>query len=299
MLEHKIVLGNIKMKTIAGSSLTKHFRMNPVFVVGLGRSGTTILLKTLKKHPQILSYIGEPNESPLIADIGQLAFNVTSGEWNDYYQEYLGGSTDALLKQLRRMVFETVYGTHLGVGLLCRHILKTRSYNTLSVQHWSAKIFPSNEKASGLTALFPSAKFIYIVRNGMDVVHSHQKFEHFKHMDFEAACKRWVSGCEKYAYISTLPNGLQVHHDELVNHPDAFFRRIYSFLELDYDACSVEFASHTHIHPLDQATQVQANVKETLQNRPAAYTTWTTEERRLFKAICGETMHHAGYGMPF
>jgi hypothetical protein len=56
---------------------------NPIFIVGMGRSGTTILEQAIGKHPQIVASEGE---SPFICRIGRLVYNYfCNQEMHDYF----------------------------------------------------------------------------------------------------------------------------------------------------------------------------------------------------------------------
>jgi len=147
--------------------------------------------------------------------------------------------------------------------------------------------------------MYPNAKFLYIIRNGCDVVQSHRKFPNFQHMDFQQACKRWADGVYKYEYITELGNGLEVRQEDLRDDPETFFKDVLAFLEFEHDDAPCEFAQSTLIHPLDQPTHSDINVKQVLADRPPSHRDWSEQEKDTFGDICGEAMIKQGYELPF
>ena len=97
-----------------------------------------------------------------------------------------------------------------------------------------------------------------------------------------------------------MPGAVVVHQEELVDAPDAVFRRIFEKLKIDYDPAPTDYALTHHVHPLgDESTTRGINIKKTLSERQPAYQDWTPEKKTVFKEICGDAMRLAGYEIKF
>lgn len=123
---------------------------SPIFIVGAGRSGTTILGKILSLHPQI-GYLNEPKAIWHAAHGGEdLIGSYSSGKAR--YRLPVADATPEVGRAMRRM-----YGWYLAF---------TRSRRVLD--KYPELVF----RISFLRALFPAAKFLFIVRNGWDTCKS-------------------------------------------------------------------------------------------------------------------------------
>ena len=277
--------------------LTRRLFHNPIFVVGDGRSGTSVLLQALGKHPLILSM---PGEAPLLTSIGGIVHLFEFGDKTkkDYRLHALQCSKGYLYDHLRRLCFEICAGKEYGLKRLMKRFIRNPiSFSKICC--WANKTFPSEDVANALLRLYPSGKFIYIVRNGIDVVHSKTRFHSFRDIEFRQHCQSWKTQIEKYRYMKNIKSAIQVRHEKMVICPDEVFREIFSFLGIAYRDDPAEFVKTTIVHPLDEATQPGVNVKELFANRCSPYENWSGEQRDLFNSICGESMREMGYELPF
>lgn len=280
---------------IVGKIFTKRCFHSPIFVVGTGRSGTSVLLQALGKHPLIFAL---PGEAPLITSYGGIAYQFESGKDRDYYAASLKVTKDRLYSSLRRLCFETSAGRDWGCRTLVKDAIKLREL-PWKKRYWSAKTFPSVRVAEGLRALYPAGKFVYIIRNGIDVVHSMTKFAGFRDRDFEKQCKNWSDDMERYKYLLGCDFAIMVRHEELVGAPERVFQKIFSFVGIENSSTPASFVKTNLVHPLDKPTQNVAAVEKVLTERQPGYTSWTSEQKNSFKAICGQAMHESGYEVPF
>lgn len=129
---------------------------NPIFIVGSGRSGTTLLRSMLNAHPRI--YISHEASYYLMNPTAQ-----SSGEWLDFYEnsapfQWMKFSRDDLAQHIPRnlpardlpRVFDTLMRIKAGQYGKPRYGDKTPFYS------WKLK---------KILADFPGAKVIHIVRN--------------------------------------------------------------------------------------------------------------------------------------
>lgn len=280
------------MLNAAGRALTASFRAAPVFVVGLGRSGTTVVKDALGSHSQIIAADGE---SPTIATFGAAARQLSE---NDYRERTLRTSVEYAQERLRRMCFESAMGHYSGARRLAREIVRARK-NPVGLRRWCAKTFPTAAEADGLAMLYPHARFVYVFRNGTEVVHSRSRYEPMRELGFEHHCREWADAVGRYAYLLGFDRAKAVRHETLVYEPDAVFDTLCAFLGIAHERGPSTYASTTLVHPGDQATQQDFAVAQWFDDRPPAHATWTHEEREIFKALCGDAMDDLGYEIPF
>jgi len=189
--------------------VTTRFLERPIFIVGGSRSGTIVLLKAMGKHSQILS---TPSEDPFITDIGRM---VHSLEYCDevekkYYQDSLRVSHEYIYENLRRLALESALGPRFGLKQLAK-LAMLGKVNLLRKRYWCTKTFPGKIAAEGLVSLYPEARFIWILRNGVNVVYSRCRFPAFRDLPFEEHCRHWASSINRFSHLLEMPGAAIVH----------------------------------------------------------------------------------------
>ena len=275
----------------------------PVFVIGTGRSGTTVLLEALGAHPKLLAAWGE---APLLSDIGRMAHRYTADDHEGaYVRRATHLSERSYLAILRRLAFESCFGADGGLWMRFRagaeRAVKYRCspLRPRLVTHWCAKTEPDRTGFEGLLSLYPGARFLWIVRNGLAVVNSRQRFHGFREMDFAKQCETWAASIDTYGYVRDSERALELRHEQLVEDPEALFRQILDFLDIRPHPGPTRFAQSTLIHPLDQKTQVRTDVRKALKEREAGWEHWGADEKETFRRICGQAMETMGYPIRF
>lgn len=281
-----------------GRIASARFIKSPIFIVGGSRSGTIVLLKAMGKHCRILS---TPSEDPFITDVGRVVHSLELGTEveRQYYLDTLRISHDYIYDMLRRLALESALGPHYGFKQLIKLVVSKKA-NILGKHYWCTKTFPGEDTAQGLKRLYPDARFIWILRNGVNVVHSRRLFPAFRDLPFDEHCRHWASSILRFKYLLEFPETVVVHQEELVDDPDQVFRRIFEAFDIDYDPEPTRYALTHHVHPLgDESTTKGVDIKKTLSERPPPYQEWTQEQRQVFRDICGEAMQLAGYELEF
>ena len=112
------------IKSWIGKSLSSRVFNNPVFIVGAGRSGTTVLLKALGQHQLILAMQGE---APFITSVGGSVYLFEYADSKEYYLKSLRVSKKYLYGTLKRMAYEVAAGEYYG----CNFMLKQFKDNNI------------------------------------------------------------------------------------------------------------------------------------------------------------------------
>jgi hypothetical protein len=286
------------MLELLGRIVSARFIKSPIFIVGGSRSGTIVLLKAMGRHSRILS---TPSEDPFVTDIGRMVHSLEfcSKVEKQYYLDTLRISHAYIYDGLRRLTLESALGPHYGLKQLVKMAVNNK-VNPLTKHYWCTKTFPGNNTAQGLKRLYPEAKFIWILRSGVNVVRSRCLFPAFRDLPFEEHCQHWSDSIDRFSYLLKFPDTVVLHQEELVDDPDEVFRGIFEGLNIDYDPKPTQYAQTHHVHPLgDESTTKGVDIKKTLSDRPPAYQDWTEEQKVTFKDICGKAMHLAGYEIEF
>jgi len=281
-----------------GRRLCSRFIDNPIFIVGGSRSGTIALLKAMGEHKNV---IAAPTEDPFITDVGRMALQLDffSNHEREYYLRTLRISFEYILGLLHRLAIESAFGRNYGLNYFVLSAVKER-VNILHKTRWCTKTFPGKDTTDGLLRLYPNAKFIWILRNGVNVVHSRTKFPEFRELPFQDHCNHWAQSIRRFGYFSELPQATMVKQEEFADSPDVVMRKIFSHVGVAYDPRPTEFSLTHHVHPLaDEATTKGVDVKTVLSNRPPAYADWSDEWKSIFKTTCGDAMRIAGYTIEF
>jgi hypothetical protein len=128
----------------------RNFLNDPIFIVGCGRSGTTALGEVIGRHPQV-AYLNEPRRI-----------------WA------LEPRTDIWTKQARerggRLVLDAD-DVDLAIG---RKIAKAfaREVQAQSATRLVEKLPINTFRIGFVRAIFPDAKFVHLIRNGIEVAQS-------------------------------------------------------------------------------------------------------------------------------
>jgi hypothetical protein len=268
-----------------------------LFVVGAGRSGTTVLCEMLDRHSHVLMARGE---GPLVHRFGVLAYEYLGGPKASYYRHNTALGEEEFRESVRRLCFSCMWGPWGRVGLM-PSCSKTRGLQAVAAKPfrlWGVKAFPDERSAAGLIQLFPNAKFIYIFRDGTQVVRSMSKFPSFSSMSFEERCRFWRERVFRYEYLRRHERAVCVRFEELVECPREMCGRLFAHLGLPEQDGVAEYSSTTLIHPLDEPTRAD-DPKRVFAARPPAHASWGDAEKRTFEKLCGPAMSLLGYDISF
>jgi hypothetical protein len=263
---------------------------SPVVVLGVSRSGTTLLKAMLDAHPQLAipseSYFvpqlwdrhGErPRRDEILADLGRLE---RIREWSV--------DLDAVARRLSPRpafadVIDAVYRTYAEAQGKARYGDKTPLY----MQHLDL-----------LARVFPDARYVHIVRDGRDAALSFLAMRRKPRFnlsrpralaDFAVAWRREILAVRRFAL------GRPVHElrfEELVASPEPVLRDVCAFVELAYDPAMLEY--HRREDPAryaDHARLAQPPVADARDWRREL----SPRDAELFEAIAGDLLSSFGY----
>jgi hypothetical protein len=271
----------------------------PFFVIGVHRSGTTMLRFMLNSHPRLYAtpesdfiprFFGRFAQGPLprqkAVDSIRIIFETYRfvDEWQDDKPD-----PEAFVDSLPQLTAETLLQT---------------LYSKYASQHgaarWGDKTPIYTTYVDLLTELFAGAQFIHILRDGRDVALSMlDKWgqEEF-HIDLYFSARNWVRRIqEARASGAKLGPGLfyELSYESLTENPEAELRAICRFLGESYvpEMAQQHLLAREYIPPDSFSAPVRQPPSTKRVGR------WRQEmsqaDQRLFQRIAGDMLSDLGY----
>ena len=140
--------------------------------------------------------------------------------------------------------------------------------------------------AEFILEIFPTARFLLMRRNGIEIVQSaRKKFS----VSFEDACSGWANCMESAGDLrARRAPVLELDQFELTNSPDVAAGKIAAYLGRPDK--EIELASFFVERRVDKTSDHDWSRRITL-----ADVAWSDDQRRHFRAVCGPWMERSGY----
>lgn len=223
----------------------------PVFILGMPRSGTTLVEAMLSRHP-LVHALGETTH---IFDLDQRLTGQNPGRLPGLDRDRARAAAEATFKTMR---------------LNCPSTARILTDKT-----------PENAFRVGLIAkLFPNARIIHVRRNPLDCGLSNlmtrftagQGFS-FRQADLGERIRQTAEVMSIWRRLQLLPI-LDVSYDLLVADPEAQARRLIDFVGLDWDtSCLTPEQASGHVRTASQF-QVRQKIHSDSVGRHLAYREW-------------------------
>jgi hypothetical protein len=213
-------------------------RSNPPapFVIGMTRSGTTLMRLMLDAHPDLTI----PPETHFIPDVIK-AFNngqdspaeiagVITGHrrWADF--ELPAEDLERELHKLRPL-------THPEMAIRTFYRLYAKRQGK---SRWGDKTPGYATKMRRINRTLPEAKFIHMIRDGRDVALSLQDRD--AGLSTEQVARRWRHRINRTRRAARhVPDYLEIRYEDLVGDPEATLRRICEHIEIDYSPRMLDY----------------------------------------------------------
>ncbi len=271
----------------------------PFFVIGVHRSGTTLLRFMLNSHPHLYAtpesdfiprFCGRYAHGPLPRQqaVNSIRIIFDSYRFVDEWQNDEPdpeGFVESLPQLTSTALLQALYSDYASQHGALRWGDKTPIYTTY---------------VELLTELFPGAQFIHIIRDGRDVALSMlDKWgrEEF-HIDIYFSARNWVRRIRE-ARISGAKLGpdffYELHYEQLTENPEVELRAICDFLDEPY----VPEMARQHI--LAQQYIAPNSFSDPVRQPPSSQRVgrWRQEmsekDIRLFQRVAGDMLSDLGY----
>lgn len=262
-------------KQIIRSNLNHPLYNSRVLVVsGIGRSGTTVLRKSLEIHNEIISTKTENNlVFDLLESLGR-SIKKRSNAIKDSVSDHKRVFKNTILDT----TFPLIFDKHKLNALCCD--LRVESLNQL------VELFNEN------------LKIIYIVRNGIEVVASRMIKKQFAHFTFEENCRIWAYSEKIIRHAINFPQFHLVRHEDFLSEQNLIetYTSIFNHLGIVFEPNCIEFVRENFCHP----TLILSDdkIKDNLSERSKRWKNFSEEQKKLFNNICGKPMSYLNYPIP-
>lgn len=278
-------------------------------VVGVSRSGTTLLRLMLDAHPEMAvpyetQFLGHVLHLRSSGDVLRAQFHDTivgAMTWNDFQLD-----AEAFRREL-----DTLEPFTLTSGLRCFYAMYARRFGK---RRYGDKTPGYCHYMAAIGQVLPEAHFIHMIRDGRDVALSMRDLWFGPGPDLDAQAREWISwiaaareqakSCERY---------LEVRYEDLLADPARVLRRVCAFVDLRYTPAMLRY----HERAAERMSEINdwksgdgglwasreqlAALHHLTSRRPdqGRAGRWRREmsrqERASFEAIAGDMLAQCGY----
>lgn len=245
------------------------------FVVGVGRSGTTLMRMMLDSHPALAI----PPETHFVPELirscrswraspDRVLKSITeSRRWGDFDLDQ-----DALLARFKALdVLDTAGVLRSFYGLYAE---------TRGKRRWGDKTPVYVTRMTEISAALPETHFVHLIRDGRDVAVSRAKRSMRAASTPDAAARKWRDRIrEARKQGETLPHYMEVRYEDLVLDTERELRRVCEFIRLPWDDSLLRYHERAGERLMEVARDLPAAAGKKL--RPA-------EERMAAHALTME-----------
>jgi len=278
------------------------------FIVGIGRSGTTLLRLMLDAHPELAI----PGETHFLTEIAKdrvvplsrenLAALMTGAQtWDN-----LATGADSF-----RAVLETVEPFSVADGVRAFYRLYAARRGK---RRWGDKSGFYLRSMTAIQALLPEAHFVHVIRDGRDVALSRQGLWFGPGDDADSQARFWVEGIgAAREQVPLLAHYKEIRFEALVNRPQETLKEICDFIGLYFHSDMLSHHARAtqrlaeYRKPFGPAGRTPDGIEafRAIYRRaafapdPSRANRWKTEmgaeDRRRYEAIAGPLLEELGY----
>jgi Sulfotransferase family len=279
------------------------------FVVGMNRSGTTLVRMMLDAHPQLTV----PPETHFVPDLIKLDREgaatpeailkviVSQREWGDF-----GLTEEDLLERFRAQ-------RPLHAADAIRAFFEAYA-ERVGKPRWGDKTPRYVIRMRLIEDALPEARFVHVIRDGRDVALS-VRDRTVKDFTIERVAQRWkdkVSKARRDAPL--LRHYMEIRYEDLIRDPEAALRAICEFVDLEYDAAMLDYHERASDRLREMARELPeqgAKTRLSVERRMATHartteppdpervTRWrremSAEDRAAFESVAGDLLAELGY----
>lgn len=225
-------------------------KVEPVFIIGSGRNGSTILASILNNHPALFF----PPEQYILPYAIMKWHLYRHSSWekfsNNIINDFLDSNktqfwnfSDLKIKQLRKTIHELRNENRNVANLI--EIIFTQYYNNKSNEliYFGDQSPLTTQFIPYVINEFKESKFIFLIRDARDVILSYSKFLNNPASNPKYAAWKWNDSIKSYQWLikHKKKQVILVKYENLVNEPDKELKRIIKFLGLDHNKSLLDY----------------------------------------------------------
>ncbi|MFT4524115.1 MAG: protein-tyrosine sulfotransferase [Bacteroidia bacterium] len=224
--------------------------ISPLMIIGSGRNGSTMLGSMLNMHPDILL---TPEQFAIVYSIHRFKL-LNFLEWEDIVKIVVGefARQDATLWDTNfANVYDKLYSLETdqrSLASILDHIYKEYGRSRgKEFKIWGDKTPKNTINLKLIQPIFPTAKYLFLIRDGRDVISSYDKaYAKNGKAPFHpvAGIENWNLSIENYQWIKEqVPEeNLQVvRYEDLVTQPELTLSKVTQFIGLDFHESMLQF----------------------------------------------------------
>ncbi|WP_416306683.1 sulfotransferase family protein [Neptunicella sp. SCSIO 80796] len=265
---------------------------DPIFIVGVQRSGTTFLRLLLNRHPDIyipfetnFLYILKLSENTDFSDLSQ-----KKALMKRILEEPLTAKGDIQFSDFERL--DDVSNATQMIDMLfeenCQKAGKVR---------WGVKTPHYVLKMHQIMQLYPNARIIALVRDPRDIFLS-QKGISWGIKDPVRMANAWNLAEYSIEMIRTLfPDNIKtVRYEDLIRNTEGMVKEICDFVQCDFQPSLLNFDNNPQTMPTDSVQWHQKSMQKPDVNKIYAWKTKLNKyEKAVFANMSGELLKKWGY----
>ena len=256
------------------------------FIIGVYRSGTTLLRYVLDSH----SKVTVPPESNYLVSLAELYLS----EWNRKGLRAVGLDDDELIGRLRAFVHE-IYDSYAIAKGKTRWFDKTPSY--VEILEFLDRLFGTE------------VKYVMLYRHGLDVANSLERttkagtvfagaatrYEaEYRASPRIAYTKYWVELCEKMlSFEASHPEEcFRLRYEDYTRDPSGYLKPLFDFIGETWEPEVLNFSAKHHDFGLQDSKILETR---SFQPNIGTYKDWPDEDIERAVEIAGPTLEKLGY----
>lgn len=279
------------------------------FIVGVMRSGTTLLRFMLDAHPNLAI----PPETRFFPEIDSLieAESITQERFIEFLTTHLTWDDFQIPEQELRRRLKKVSPFTLNKALRCFYETYARR---LGKKRWGDKTPYYGLHMDQLQALFPKAHFIHIVRDGRDVALSTRGLWFGLGDSISEEAGNWMNRIRQTRQLAqNCKHYMEVRYEDLVTDSAEVLRQVCEFIDLPYDEQMCEYYKcaekrldemasrydtdgNIYLHKNQRKTIFQYTKEPPDKGRIGRWKNeLSREELKTFKIVAGNLLRDLGY----
>lgn len=242
---------------------------SPVFVLGPPRSGTSMMQWALRQHPRLWG-----------------------GQESDYLIPLMRSLRDVHEHGSRRGKLHWLSGQEVGFDEFVRHVgigINSLYTSRSGGKRWVEQTPQYTLHLNNMVRLFPDGRFLFMVRDGRDVVHSLRNF--VSPVEHRNGCQIWKDFMTAGLEFTDDDHGEQmmmVSYRAAVEETSQEMAKVFEFIDEDFEQASVEFIrSNSPINSSFSEAEGLARTKR--------WQTWSPDEREVFADVAGDLLVDLGF----
>jgi protein-tyrosine sulfotransferase len=276
----------------------------PFLICSAGRSGSTLLRMILGQHPDV--YV-PPELNNLEVVIQKYRKYYRFLPWSQCVQYTLSEFVRSVSFEYWHLPLAPIYQKAIllkGEDRSLEAILDLL-YREMMANHkssavwWGEKSINNAISMETIAPLYPAARYIHLIRDGRDVVASYQAYGLIS-KDFQKNCFYWMDSIRNFrkaAARTPLPYVLEIRYETLVIEPYCTLRKVFDFLDLDFDPAWLDFRKMKSFHPDLDDRDMHQNLKKPITQERIG--TWkqrlSPQQQRHIQEYIGPFLREFGY----